>query len=211
MSTQLLQTKIAPARVLTPVKKPTGIIVNTSAIAAKQLDVTPAVSDSSNMLLRAAVLETKKKEADAAQEAAQETAEKDFVTSLSDGSYFAQPTDPQPEEEREKTDPIVPSAAEEPAPAAPVESEAPGAGASASFWAQMAGSGIIPSSPQLDVITSGKAVDPNVIGVVGRTEEAPKSKLDQIIDWLKADKIRLVAVMAALGLVIYAIVKAVKK
>ena len=49
------------------------------------------------------------------------------------------------------------------------------------------------------------------IPFVSTEEETPKSKLDQIIDWLKADKIRLVAVMAAFGLVIYAIVKTVKK
>lgn len=207
MSTQLLQTKLAPARVLTPVKKPTGIIVNTSAIAAKQLDVTPAVSDSSNLLLRAAVLETKKKEADAAQKAAQKTAEKDFVTSLSDGSYFAQPTDPQPEEEREKTDPIVPSAAEEPAPAAPVESEAPGAGASSGGAVQT----LVQAMTNDPAISAGTQKANGGIPFVPTEEEAQKSKLDQIIDWLKADKIRLVAVMAAFGLVIYAIVKTVKK
>ena len=208
MSTKLLQTKIAPAKVLTPVKKPTGIIVNTSALAAKQLDVTPAVSDSSNLILRAAVLETKKKEADAAQEAAQKTAEKDFVTSLSDGSYFAQPTDPQPEEEREKTDPIVPSAAEEPAPTAPVESEAPGAGASSGGAVQTL------VQAMTNDLNRNWGINPDGgIPFVPTTteEEAPKSKLDQIIDWLKADKIRLVAVMAAFGLVIYAIVKTVKK
>ncbi len=206
MSTQLLQTKLAPARVLTPVKKPTGIIVNTSALAAKQLDVTPAVSDSSNLLLRAAVLETKKKEADAAQKAAQKTAEKDFVTSLSDGSYFAQPTDPQPEEEREKTDPIVPSAAEEPAPAAPVESEAPGAGASSDGAVQT----LVQAMTNDPAISAGNQ-KANADVPLTTEEEVPKSKLDQIIDWLKADKIRLVAVMAAFGLVIYAIVKTVKK
>lgn len=207
MSTQLLQTKIAPARVLTPVKKPTGIIVNTSALAAKQLDVTPAVSDSSNMLLRAAVLETQKKEADAAQKAAQKTAEKDFVTSLSDGSYFAQPTDPQPGEEREKTDPIVPSAAEEPAPAAPVESEAPGAGASSGGAVQT----LVQAMTNDPAISAGTQKANADVPLTTTEEEAPKSKLDQIIDWLKADKIRLVAVMAAFGLVIYAIVKTVKK
>lgn len=207
MSTQLLQKKLAPARVLTPVKKPTGIIVNTSAIAAKQLDVTPAVSDSSNLLLRAAVLETKKKEADAAQKAAQKTAEKDFVTSLSDGSYFAQPTDPQPGEEREKTDPIVPSAAEEPAPAAPVESEAPDAGASSGGAVQT----LVQAMTNDPAISAGTQKANGGIPLVPTEEEAPKSKLDQIIDWLKADKIRLVAVMAAFGLVIYAIVKTVKK
>lgn len=206
MSTQLLQTKLAPARVLTPVKKPTGIIVNTSALAAKQLDVTPAVSDSSNLLLRAAVLETKKKEADAAQKAAQKTAEKDFVTSLSDGSYFAQPTDPQPEEEREKTDPIVPSAAEEPAPAAPVESEAPSAGASSDGAVQT----LVQAMTNDPAISAGNQ-KANADVPLTTEEEVPKSKLDQIIDWLKADKIRLVAVMAAFGLVIYAIVKTVKK
>lgn len=207
MSTQLLQTKIAPARVLTPVKKPTGIIVNTSALAAKQLDVTPAVSDSSNLLLRAAVLETKKKEADAEQKAAQKTAEKDFVTSLSDGSYFAQPTDPQPGEEREKTDPIVPSAAEEPAPAAPVESEAPGAGASSGGAVQT----LVQAMTNDPAISAGTQKANADVPLTTTEEEAPKSKLDQIIDWLKADKIRLVAVMAAFGLVIYAIVKTVKK
>ena len=207
MSTQLLQTKLAPARVLTPVKKPTGIIVNTSALAAKQLDVTPAVSDSSNLLLRAAVLETKKKEADAAQKAAQKTAEKDFVTSLSDGSYFAQPTDPQTEEEREKTDPIVPSAAEEPAPTAPVESEAPGAGASSDGAVQT----LVQAMTNDPAISAGTQKANGGIPFVPTEEETPKSKLDQIIDWLKADKIRLVAVMAAFGLVIYAIVKTVKK
>lgn len=207
MSTQLLQTKIAPARVLTPVKKPTGIIVNTSALAAKQLDVTPAVSDSSNLLLRAAVLETQKKEADAAQKAAQKTAEKDFVTSLSDGSYFAQPTDPQPGEEREKTDPIVPSAAEEPAPAAPVESEAPGAGASSGGAVQT----LVQAMTNDPAISAGTQKANADVSLTTTEEEAPKSKLDQIIDWLKADKIRLVAVMAAFGLVIYAIVKTVKK
>ena len=209
MSTQLLQTKLAPARVLTPVKKPTGIIVNTSAIAAKQLDVTPAVSDSSNLLLRAAVLETKKKEADAAQKAAQKTAEKDLVTSLSDGSYFAQPTDPQPGEERENTDPIVPSAAEEPAPAAPVESEAPGAGASLDGAVQTLVQAM--TAYENDPYRN-RGINPNAdVPLTTTEEEAPKSKLDQIIDWLKADKIRLVAVMAAFGLVIYAIVKTVKK
>ena len=211
MSTQLLQTKLAPARVLTPVKKPTGIIVNTSALAAKQLDVTPAVSDSSNLLLRAAVLETKKKEADAVQKAAQKTAEKDFVTSLSDGSYFAQPTDPQPEEEQEKTDPIVPSAAEEPAPAAPVESEAPGAGASSDGAVQTL---VQAMAAYANDPNRNRGINPNGGIPSAQTtteEEAPKSKLDQIIDWLKADKIRLVAVMAAFGLVIYAIVKTVKK
>lgn len=207
MSTQLLQTKIAPARVLTPVKKPTGIIVNTSALAAKQLDVTPAVSDSSNLLLRAAVLETKKKEADAAQKAAQKTAEKDFVTSLSDGSYFAQPTDPQPGEEREKTDPIVPSAAEEPAPAAPVESEAPGAGASSGGAVQTLVQAMT-NDPAISAGTQNANAD---VPLTMTEEETPKSKLYQIIDWLKADKIRLVAVMAAFGLVIYAIIKTVKK
>lgn len=207
MSTQLLQTKLAPARVLTPVKKPTGIIVNTSALAAKQLDVTPAVSDSSNQLLRAAVLETKKKEADAEQKAAQKTAEKDFVTSLSDGSYFAQPTDPQPGEEREKTDPIVPSAAEESAPAAPVESEAPGAGASSGGAVQT----LVQAMTNDPAISAGTQKANADVPLTTTEEEAPKSKLDQIIDWLKADKIRLVAVMAAFGLVIYAIVKTVKK
>lgn len=207
MSTQLLQTKIAPARVLTPVKKPTGIIVNTSALAAKQLDVTPAVSDSSNLLLRAAVLETKKKEADAAQKAAQKTAEKDFVTSLSDGSYFAQPTDPQPGEEREKTDPIVPSAAEDPAPAAPVESEAPGAGASSGGAVQT----LVQAMTNDPAISAGTQKANADVPLTTTEEETPKSKLDQIIDWLKADKIRLVAVMAAFGLVIYAIIKTVKK
>lgn len=207
MSTQLLQTKLAPARVLTPVKKPTGIIVNTSALAAKQLDVTPAVSDSSNQLLRAAVLETKKKEADAEQKAAQKTAEKDFVTSLSDGSYFAQPTDPQPGEEREKTDPIVPSAAEESAPAAPVESEAPGAEASSGGAVQT----LVQAMTNDPAISAGTQKANTDVPLTTTEEEAPKSKLDQIIDWLKADKIRLVAVMAAFGLVIYAIVKTVKK
>lgn len=207
MSTQLLQTKIAPARVFTPVKKPTGIIVNTSALAAKQLDVTPAMSDSSNLLLRAAVLETKKKEADAEQKAAQKTAEKDFVTSLSDGSYFAQPTDPQQGEEREKTDPIVPSAAEEPAPAAPVESEAPGAGASSGGAVQT----LVQAMTNDPAISAGTQKANADVPLITTEEEAPKSKLDQIIDWLKADKIRLVAVMAAFGLVIYAIVKTVKK
>lgn len=207
MSTQLLQTKIAPAKVLTPVKKPTGIIVNTSALAAKQLDVTPAVSDSSNLLLRAAVLETKKKEADAAQKAAQKTAEKDFVTSLSDGSYFAQPTDPQPGEEREKTDPIVPSAAEEPAPVAPVESEAPGAGASSGGAVQT----LVQAMTNDPAISAGTQKANADVPLTTTEEEAPKSKLNQIIDWLKADKIRLVAVMAAFGLVIYAIIKTVKK
>lgn len=208
MSTQLLQTKLAPAKVLTPVEKPTGIIINTSAIAAKQLDVTPAASDSSNLLLRAAVLETKKKEADAVQKAAQKTAEKDFVTSLSDGSYFAQPTDPQPGEEREKTDPIVPSAAEEPA-AAPVESEAPGAEASSGGAVQtlVQAMAAVVNDPYRN-----RGINPNAdVPLTTTEEEAPKSKLDQIIDWLKADKIRLVAVMAAFGLVIYAIVKTVKK
>lgn len=207
MSTQLLQTKLAPARVLTPVKKPTGIIVNTSALAAKQLDVTPAVSDSSNQLLRAAVLETKKKEADAEQKAAQKTAEKDFVTSLSDGSYFAQPTDPQPGEERENTDPIVPSAVEESAPAAPVESEAPGAGASSGGAVQT----LVQAMTNDPAISAGTQKANADVPLTTTEEEAPKSKLDQIIDWLKADKIRLVAVMAAFGLVIYAIVKTVKK
>ncbi|MBQ5687156.1 MAG: hypothetical protein IIV23_05580 [Ruminococcus sp.] len=202
-----MQTKIAPARVLTPVKKPTGIIVNTSALAAKQLDVTPAVSDSSTLLLRAAVLETKKKEADAAQKAAQKTAEKDFVTSLSDGSYFAQPTDPQPGEEREKTDPIVPSATEEPAPAAPVESEVPGAGASSGGAVQT----LVQAMTNDPAISAGIQKANADVPLTTTEEETPKSKLDQIIDWLKADKIRLVAVMAAFGLVIYAIVKTVKK
>ena len=208
MSTQLLQTKIAPAKVLTPVKKPTGIIVNTSALAAKQLDVTPAVSDSSNLLLRAGGVGAKKKEAGAAQKAAQKTAEKECVTALSDGSYFAQPTDPQPEEEREKTDPIVPSAAEEPAPTAPVESEAPGAGASLSGTVQAL------IQEYANDPNRNRGINPNGGIPSAQTtteEEAPKSKLDQIIDWLKADKIRLVAFMAAFGLVIYAIVKTVKK
>ena len=201
MSTQLLQTKIAPARVLTTVKKPTGIIVNTSAIAAKQLDVTPAKLDSSQLLLRTAVLETKKKEADIKQAKEKEDAEKAFVTSLDDGSYFAEPTGSQPAQERDTSEVVLP--ASEPAPAATVESEAPGAGDS-------------PEAVQVLVqaMTEESITGPRITPtapLVPEQEDAPKSKLDQIIDWLKADKIRFVLVMAAFGLVIYAIVKAVKK
>jgi len=88
MSTQLLQTKIAPARVLTPVKKPTGIIVNTSAIAAKQLDVTPDGRSSSAVLLSVAVNETNQQTAYTKKLEAQKASEESFLRSLQDGSYF---------------------------------------------------------------------------------------------------------------------------
>lgn len=88
MSTQLLQTKIAPARVLTPVKKPTGIIVNTSAIAAKQLDVTPDGRSSSAVLLSVAVNETNQQTAYTKKLEAQKASEESFLQSLQDGSYF---------------------------------------------------------------------------------------------------------------------------
>ncbi len=66
-----------------------GFIVNTSAIAAKSLDLGAEGASSSDALLAAAVAETRRKEAQEKAGKDAEEADKEFLKSLSDGSIFA--------------------------------------------------------------------------------------------------------------------------
>ena len=65
-----------------------GFIVNTSAIAAQSLDVSPDGRSSSAVLLSVAVNETNQQTAYTKKLEAQKASEESFLQSLQDGSYF---------------------------------------------------------------------------------------------------------------------------
>lgn len=187
--------KIATGKVKTT---PKSLVVSTSALAAKKIDVSSTKDIASKTLLSSLVKETISKEVTTKAKETVEEQEKAFVESLSTGEYFD--AKPAPEPETKEDAPVIPAS-----PATdPDESGA----------SQGAGSDIEEVAALVNAMTEKPAKAPAKEVVEPETQEdAPDQKGtgEKIIDWFKEDKKRLIIVAAVVAVIGYLIYKRVKK
>ena len=187
--------KIATGKVKTT---PKSLVVSTSALAAKKIDVSSTKDIASKTLLSSSVKETISKEVTTKAKETIVEKEKALVESLSTGEYFD--AKPASEPETKEDAPVIPAS-----PATdPDESGA----------SQGAGSDIEEVAALVNAMTEKPAKAPAKEVVESETQEdAPDQKGtgEKIIDWFKEDKKRLIIVAAVVAVIGYLIYKRVKK
>lgn len=188
--------KIATGKVT---KTPKSLVVSTSALAAKKIDVSSTKDIASKTLLSSSVKETISKEVTTKAKETVEEKEKALVESLSTGEYFD--AKPASEPETKEDAPVIPAS-----PATdPDESGA----------SQGAGNDVEEVAALVNAMTGKPAKAPakEVAEPETQEEDAPDQKGtgEKIIDWFKEDKKRLIIVAAVVAVIGYLIYKRVKK